>query len=737
MEPETMLYEPVAEHVEVLRILEADGSKWRVRVLRYGRSKNGWYWDADSGRALLPFLGSAPVGLYQFPNGSTAHAPDEAVLEAKGAVMRNIVADLQNPALEPDGVYADLHVHEDAGWLKQKLVGLERRGVLERVLGLSVDTIAGYIPVQMADGLVKKIREVKQLISVDIVTAPSADGRFLRAAAGPLWPQDDTPSAPERHTSEGSMDIKKDDKQQTLDDAVVREAQEQAQLAVKEAQTALAAVKAQQAELAKVTEGLRTEQEKLAITNSDQAVAVAVAATRLPAPMKADLVKQLQGTVREAEMVAARIAEAEKLWQALTPPPQPMGSGARIEMGVESADKMQAGLNRLFGLDRDKTARAMESAPFSPNTVARITEASKASDEAARGDAGLGFTSIKQAYIAYTGDTGLTFRVPRSSGRISEASVITTTWSDALGNTLHRRLVAAYLEQQYNEQTIVRFGTAPDFRTREVVHLGYFPDLSSVSENATYVDIALPSDEKVSYAVAKRGNLLPITMETIANDDLRTVQEQVSRLGRAARRTFAQFVWNFWINNSTWDVDANVWFKDSTNRSSAAGGNTGSIVWGAGATLTNANEVLAKIQQLALMTERTSAKLIGLPPLESLWLDAPLNMLGTARQLNAAREFGTGNVNPILEMFGPNHERINFNPLFTDTSNWGVHVDVRTGGRESIGVDFYGREEPLMELQDMRTVGDMLLFDRITYKISHIYGGDIIDVYGATKNVHL
>jgi hypothetical protein len=101
-----------------------------------------------------------------------------------------------------------------------------------------------------------------------------------------------------------------------------------------------------------------------------------------------------------------------------------------------------------------------------------------------------------------------------------------------------------------------------------------------------------------------------------------------------------------------------------------------------------------------------------------------------------SREFGAGNVNPVQYFFGQNNERVNVNPLFTDATDWGVHVAPGAAGRESILIDFLqGREEPEFFLADQPTVGQAFLGDKIQYKIRHEYGGDIQDFRGATKNV--
>ena len=731
--------EDIGQVARVIRCLEASGDKWLVRVLRFGESKNGWIWDQASGKQMLPHLANAPVGLYQFKSGTAGHASAEAQLAADGPVMRNIVADLQEPRVEPDGVYATLHVHEDAGWLKQKLLGLDARGVLDKVIGLSVDTLSGYVPVQMASGVKRAIREIHKLHSVDIVTRPSADGRFLRATASAAGEWDLTECAvvrleeramdPETKTPEPVKESVQPPKQLEL--GATAEQLSKMQATAREAEQTLKQMQESEKRLATAQAELAKTQQAIDITLSDRRVREAVEASPLPVPYKTKLVRQLSGAVREAAAIEAAIKEETETWAAASPTQDPRGFGGRprIELGPTSIDKIQVGLDRLLGVTRESWDKAMKNSYFDGLTLARINEAHmKPHDEAAK-DRGLEFTSLRQFYVEMTGDTDVTGFTKK--GRASEATGLTTTWADALGVSMYRKLLQTFAEPTYNERSIARFGSAPDFRTRDAIVLGYLPDIAAVAEDAAYVDIVLPSDEKVQYAVTKRGNLLPVSRETIINDDIRTVATLIERFGRASRRTLAQFVWNFWIGNSLWDVDGVAWFA-------AFHGNTGTTALTADAA--GSAEVFAKISQLGAQLERSSGKMIGAPALDSLWLDVPMALWSVARRLNISPEWGAGVTNQVYALFGsptdPGGSRINVNPLFTDATDWGVHMAPGSGGRESIWIDFLGgREEPEFFLQDQPTVGATFTNDRVTYKLRFEWGGDIVDVQAATKNI--
>lgn len=736
-------FQEVGEAVRILESKDKTGATWRARIVKFGRSDNGWYWTRESGEALLPHLAHAPVGCYVYANGFQAHAQAEAVLTANGAVMRNVVGDIDNPSIEADGVYADLHVHEDAGWLRQKLLGLELRGILDKVIGLSVDTLAGYVPVQLREGAAKAIKTVQRLFSVDIVTAPSADGRFIRATAGPLLTTTmERLRAPTEDVMRDQMiALVRESRPQLLEGkdiakltdedvaALVKEALKTSPVKIEQPKPDPAPAPQPPAEPAWAREARAREVRAM--------VREAVDATQLPDLNKMRLVKRYESRVVEAEgltafreEIAAAVKEDVDFEAARHPSGDPKGHGI-ADVTAAPRDKLQVAVDRLFGVpDMAGFAKVLEAgSPFTPETLLRVTESMKPSYEAGK-DPGLRFRSLKEMYIALTGDTYVTGRIP--VGRAAEAALLSTTWADILGNTLYRRLLMTYAEVQYNERTISQFGTAVDFRTKDLAHMNYFVDLSTVAEDAAYVDIAVPVDDKVSYAVSKRGNLFGVTLETIANDDLRSVQEAVSRLGRSARRTLAQFIWTFWNGaGATFDVDAVAWFN-------AAHNNTGTLALTADTT--GAAEVFAKIAQIFAFAEPGSAKVLGAFPMNSIWLDVPSALWSVARRLNIAREFGAGVTNQVFGLFGnpddpSGGERINVNALFTDVTDWGIHLDPAASGRTSIVVDFYGQEEPTFLLANLPTQGSLFTNDRVQYKVQHIYGGDLGDIRGAAKNV--
>ena len=75
-------------------------------------------------------------------------------------------------------------------------------------------------------------------------------------------------------------------------------------------------------------------------------------------------------------------------------------------------------------------------------------------------------------------------------------------------------------------------------------------------------------------------------------------------------------------------------------------------------------------------------------------------------------------------------------PYWTDTNDW--HLAADPAIMPMLGIDFLdGREDPELFVQDLPNVGSLFNNDMITYKMRHIYGGNIlVDGFkGLTKAV--
>ena len=404
----------------------------------------------------------------------------------------------------------------------------------------------------------------------------------------------------------------------------------------------------------------------------------AIAASTLPAIAKDKLQAQFKGAERftEADVDAAIKAEREYLAR-FSESGRPTGGLARIEVG-----------------DRRATIADMLDAFFDPKHKDHRT-----------------VRSFKECYIEMTGDRDITGRPDQA--RLTE-SIGTDTFANALGSSITRRLQTLY--RDYVEYDAWRNVTVQspvnDFRTQERTQIGGYGDLPAVAERAAYTALTDPSDAKATYAVTKRGGLAQVTMEGIKNDDVGAIRRVPLELARSAKRTLYKFVMNFFA--------ANAAIYDSVALYHASHGNL--AVAALDATQLAAHRLLMKKQ-----TGRDTATRMGIGP---KFLLVPDDLFETAYNLF------NRNTN-LDETFVQNMKlTIIAVPTWTDTNDWVTMADPNDIPVLEIGF-LDGMEEPVLLTQDSPTEGSVFTNDLISYKMRHIYGGNIlVDGFkGTTKAV--
>lgn len=307
---------------------------------------------------------------------------------------------------------------------------------------------------------------------------------------------------------------------------------------------------------------------------------------------------RLIGELEEAgDVTEARLAESIN---------EALAQEAEIAGGLSTAGKVQGlgGSLRVVEAEEDKRARMLD-AFFDPQ------------DTSVR--------SIRECYVAITGDRDITGRAPRHM-RLTEA-LTTTSFPDVLGDALQRRMLADYrnpgiYDVWHDLANIVPVG---DFRDQHRVRYGGYGDLPIVAEADPYEPVDSPTDEEAIYRVRKRGGTETVTLEMIKNDDVGVVLQVPIRMSRAAKRTLSKFVLDFLrLNAAIYDTKA-LFHADHGNLGSAA--------------LSAASIAAARIAMKA-QQEKDSAEPLGIPP-RFLWVPDALEQtafdlfrLGTNNEAN-------------------------------------------------------------------------------------------------------
>lgn len=165
------------------------------------------------------------------------------------------------------------------------------------------------------------------------------------------------------------------------------------------------------------------------------------------------------------------------------------------------------------------------------------------------------FRGIRDGYLEVTGDLDFDFGAG-TMYRTREA-ISTADFPNILLNSMTKRLIQDYKELGLGGvEKLITPARRDSYKTADSVRLGFLGDLPTVAEAAVYTELTPPTDEKVSYSLAKHGGVLAISEETIRNDDLSKIAAFPSRLARSGIRTLRQFITDFFVNNPLYDPDA-------------------------------------------------------------------------------------------------------------------------------------------------------------------------------------
>lgn len=473
--------------------------------------------------------------------------------------------------------------------------------------------------------------------------------------------------------------------------------------------------------------GLATK-EDLEIFRCGMALEAALGKSELPEPARERIRKTFEGRVFQAAELDKAIADEKDYLAQVNKVPPPAGGQAAsgISVGLGTFDRACMAVDRMFGLTREDITRMaamtrLDHQPFFGDM--RNVQDYKDFDSVPP------FRSLREMYNYFTGDLEVSGRFNRR-GMAAELrnlqDINSATFSYVLGNTLGRRLVSLYAGYNFQEDLLISVRKpVKDFRAQEAVLVGGFPDLSTVDpEAADYQEIAGVTDEESTYTVAQKGNILTITRKTIINDDISVIQRLVAGLARAARRTHAKYVWGFFINNGTCS-DGTAWFTGA-----GAHGNLGTTA------LSHAQALVA-YKALAKMTEKDSGERLGLLDGSDVKpiLIGPVDIMETIQKIAEEEFYYTAN-DLTTKVPNPLRGKVvgKVISLLTDANDWGMLLPANIVDIVEMGY-LNGRQEPEMFVADTPTSEQVLVADKIRYKIRHEYAGAVIDYRSGFKAI--
>jgi hypothetical protein len=677
-------YSAVAMREASSQLIEAKddkAAKFEIVIVRAGLSRNRNYYPDAVLREAVPLFDKVRVFV----------KPDVVHLQGGGRDVNRLIGQVSEPRFV-EGADTDtgeirgiLEFIEDADPLANKMREALKKD-MQDLFGFSMDA-SGSSDKRMVEAKpVRFAKKIKKVDSVDCIVEPGAGGALVRMveAADPdnsLENEDmlrkkliakiraKLPAA--RLKALGDLDKLGDDALETAYREAVQEEEP-------DDDTPSAPANA-----GGVTEDRLRE--ALAVQDNKNKALQTVNASSLPKAAKDRLVVLIGAEANPTSEVVTRMIEAERTYIS-----QFTESGKVRGLGNITVEDESIKIDDMFDAFFDKKHKNHRHAQ-----------------------------SFKECYIRATGDTLVTGRMRDCDlGRMAEAlgvfreALDTASFPNVLGDSISRRMIRDYRDPGIYDGWQQLIDTVPvsDFRTQERTRWGGYGDLPTVEQNDPYPDLVSPGDESASYAVAKRGGIERLSLEAIKNDDVGVIRRIPINMSRAAKRTLAKFVFDFFRLNPTLE-DGTAWFH-------ASRGNLMTVAFSA------AEFAVHRLAQMK-RTELSSAERIGIPP---KFMIAALDLVES--MVDAFRR-NTNNDETFVQSLKPSIVPVWY---WTDVNDWCTLPDPMDMPVIELGF-LDGREEPEIFVQDGPTIGSMFTNDQVSYKIRHTYGGNVTEPRGGTKAV--
>lgn len=652
---------------------DASSGKWLIRVIKAGLSGNNNYYPDTVLREATPLFEGARV----FEKSDDEH------IAGKGKDVKNLIGRLTTPKFtegktaDTGEITATFEFIEPEGVTATKVREAYVRGMKD-LFGFSIDANAKAKTSKRGNVTVREAIKFTKVLSVDLIVEPGAGGQLIRMVESLSNQPQSQEIDPMKTRMLEAIKAKAPAAYALINPETITD--DQLEAAYREAIKEPAAANANN----DVDERIRMIEARF---NARSSIATSTLPQAAKDKLQADFDKRERFT--EADVASAITGEREYLGK-FTESGKPVIHFDDVAHVTEGRAEKVADMLDAFFDPAHKDHR---------NT-----------------------RSFKECYIEITGDKRVTgqmkdidkARMRESLGVDMREALDSTTFSDALGNSITRRMQSAYagMTDLQAWRKVVTINSVGDFRTQERARIGGYGNLPAVAESGAYVALTSPGDDKASYAVTKRGGLESLTLEMIKNDDVGAITRIPQELALAAANTLYEFVFDFFRTNpNAWDGVA-LYHATHSNLFTTA---------------FSAAEFAVHRLSMLKQTRAGSLKRLATPP---KFVMVPFELEESAfnafvRNQNLDKTFVQSNVPEIISV-----------SYWTDATDWVTMADPNRLPVLEIGF-LDGKEEPELFVQDSPTQGSLFSNDKVTYKIRHIYGGNtLVDAEkGTTKAV--
>lgn len=586
-----------------LEVQPVSPERFEILAITAG-SANGWEFPVEALRESLT--------LWEGVNCFIDHDWNSRSVRDIAGVLRKASWDEQ-----AQGIRAELHAFGPSAGL---LVEIGRQ-VLEAKDEPAVRV--GFSADILFNGRGKKVEKILRIFSVDLVYNPARGGMFLRA----LNQIGFNPKL------KGELMM-----QAASEQDLVNATFQEAELAETDGQSteSTAELQAQLMEM----RGMRKQMSAWMLETS-------LSTANLPKAMAERIRSQFQERTFAPGELQAAIREARAFLAELDNGAAVKGP-ARIEGMIEPAERLQAAVDDLFNVPREK---ALHSA-----AVPRLS-------------------GIRELYLSLTGDYELHggYHPQRAqlattadfSGLVKNAlnKLVTNTWEE-LGKAGYDWWKDITVQEHFNSLHDIT-GTL----------IGTVGDLPAIAEGGNYTELVI-GDSPETASFSKYGGYIPLTLELIDRDETRKLRSYARELASAGMRKISKLVSQVFTANAGVGptmVDTGALFNTTAVTTAGGHANLGSL------TLSGANwdAVSSKIYQQPMLV-KNSAGVMGTGPMMAInpkFIMVPRALQKTAMEICTGalvRESGfvydnvlKGSAVPVVV------------PEWTDEDNWAAACDPR------------------------------------------------------------
>ncbi len=374
------------------------------------------------------------------------------------------------------------------------------------------------------DGNVSKIVSVK---SVDVVIDPARGGKFLQEIN--RGRTEDQRASRVSSNSKGviRMAKKKQFKAEITNaegvseevtlTAVDDQSETEAQL---EANVQAAAALLGETERQKELNAQLQKSEQTNIAMCEYLLTAGLSNSRLPAPTQERIRKQYAGKVFEAKELSATIEEARKELAAVMDAQSIAGPGRTSITGMyDVKEDFALAMADLFGVEREEKDK---------NRKVHALQ------------------GLRDAYLKATGDQYFT------GGYHPEFALVSANFPGIVANVQNKILNQAWddFDEAYGWwKNIVTIKKQKDLKTVTWVRTGTIATLPSVAERGEYLELGI-GDIKETSDFTKYGGYVPLTLESVINDDLDAFMQMPRELAMAGMRLISELVAAIFTVNS-------------------------------------------------------------------------------------------------------------------------------------------------------------------------------------------